>query len=455
MKTQDRSSFLKQSVWMMFATVGGGVAMMLVHSVVAKAGTKGAGDGVYGQFKALLASFYVIGAAQAGIATLFAQETAAAVNAEQRSNVAAAGRRFIGALLLLWLAFAAALWMSTPRLVSLWKLDHPASLWATWALALVSLATAVARGMVHGNQNFGALGLAGILDGFGRLAAVSVIVLGLGGLAAGAMTGALIGAGLAAGVVFWNAAGILAMRGGRFEWWPWIRRLLPLAIGASCLQLLQNYDAGYWQGLIPQAEAGRWNVSRWYMPAQTIGFGLTQFTIPLATVMLPRVARSTAAGEKSSSLEWTVLATLALGGAAAAGCTLLPRLPLQIMFFSKPENWEAWPMVPWFAWTMMMFTMANVYLTNLFARARFGIIGWIVLVASSYVGCLSLLAPRLLMMEPFHAYQRGVQILGVHVLALLAGAFWVSRRCPQGAANPSADFQNEADGNTAGVGIGV
>ena len=202
---------------------------------------------------------------------------------------------------------------------------------------------------------------------------------------------------------------------------------MPLAVGASCIQLLQNYDAVFWQGLIPKALDAKWLPGRWYMPAQTIGFGLTQFTVPLALVMLPRIARSAAQGERSNSFRLTLLATLALGGAAALGCTLFPKLPLQIMFFNKPQNWEASPMVPWFAWTLLTFTVANVFLTQLFGQGRFGIIGWVIAVAVSYVTTLTALGPRLLTMAPFDGYRAGVQVMALHMVALLAGALWVSR----------------------------
>jgi peptidoglycan biosynthesis protein MviN/MurJ (putative lipid II flippase) len=142
--------------------------------------------------------------------------------------------------------------------------------------------------------------------------------------------------------------------------------------------VFQQYDNMFWQAAIPAADLSAWNLGARYSPAQTVGFGLTQFTVPLALVMMPRLARSAAMGEASNSLKLTVLCTAAMGGGAALACTILPRLPLQVMFFNKPENWAAAPLVPWFAWAMTFFTLANVFLNDLFARRRFGVVAVIV-----------------------------------------------------------------------------
>ena len=109
-------------------------------------------------------------------------------------------------------------------------------------------------------------------------------------------------------------------------------------------------------------------------------------------------------------------------------CTLFPRLPLQIMFFSKKENWEAAPLVPWFAWATLSYTLANLFLNNLFARERFGVVPWMAVIAAVYAGALWLLRERLLHMDPFAAYKTVVGTLALANLALFAVAAWFSRQ---------------------------
>ncbi len=416
-------SFLRQSAWMILATVGGGAAMMLVHTIVGKTG-----DRAYAQFKALLGTFYLLGAAGGALATLFAQQTAAAVTPEQERQVSTAARRVALAILIAGGLLALLLIPNVERLTALWKLDNPVALWVTGLLGLLSLWGNLGRGLAQGCQNFFALGVAGILDGFGRLIAVAVIVISFGGLAAGAMTGAAIGASLALLILIWGSWAVLNRAPAEgFRWGPWMRRFLPLTVGFGVLQFLLNFDNLYWQSLIPAAAQDHWLLGRHYSPAQTIGFGLTQFTLPLAAVMLPRIARSAATGEASDSLRLTLITTLVLGGTAAVGCTLFPKLPLQVMFFSKKENWEAAPLVPWFAWAMLSYTLANLFLNNLFARERFGVVPWMAVVAAGYAGCLWVLRGHLLAMEPLTAYKTVVGTLALANLALFALAAWFSR----------------------------
>jgi peptidoglycan biosynthesis protein MviN/MurJ (putative lipid II flippase) len=138
--------------------------------------------------------------------------------------------------------------------------------------------------------------------------------------------------------------------------------------------------------------------------------------------MLPRVARSAATGEASNSLKLTVLCTAVMGGGVALVCTILPKLPLQVMFFNKPENWAAAPLVPWFAWAMTFFTLANVFLNDLFARRRFGVVAAMLALSVGYIAALQWLKPRLLGMEADQAYRLGVQVLCGFTLSMLAVA---------------------------------
>lgn len=408
-------SFARQGAWMVLATVAGGMAMMLVHTFV----TKRCGDQAYAEFKALLSTFYVIAAVGGGLWTLFGQQTAAAVTDPLLDGVAAAARRTFGLILGIWLVVAVVLFFYQGELIRLWKLSGPGGLWATWVLGLLTLWVSVARGLVQGRQNFAALGWLTILDGIGRFATVVALVTLFSGGAAGAISGAALGCAAALTVGLWGAREVLRRPSGPVDGAAWRAGFIPLAVNAAAIQLFQQYDNMFWQAAIPVEGLEQWKLGARYSPAQTIGFGLTQFTIPLALVMLPRIARSAATGEKSDSLRMTFLATLALGGGAALACTVLPRLPLQIMFFNTPDNWAASPLVPWFAWGMTFFTLANVLLNDLFARRRFGVVWVVVALAAGYVGTLQALKPHLIAQAPEVAYRTGVQVLCVFTALFL------------------------------------
>jgi hypothetical protein len=115
---------------------------------------------------------------------------------------------------------------------------------------------------------------------------------------------------------------------------------------------------------------------------------------------------------------------------AAVGCTLFPRLPLRLMYFSNREMWDAAPLVPWFAWALLPLTVANVLVQNILARARFRAVPWLILVPALYAACLCLEAPGLLAMKPFDAFIRVIQTLGGASLLLCALAAWFSRATP-------------------------
>lgn len=421
--TTSRGSFFRQGAWMVLATVASGMAMMLVHTLVSKR----AGETAFAEFRTLLGTFYIIAAASGGLWTLFAQQTAAAVTAPQRRVVAATARAVLAAVTALWSLLALLLAWRQAWLADLWKLSNPASLWATWALGLATLYVAVLRGLVQGRQQFLELGAMAILDGVGRLFAVWVALTAFAGLAAGAMTAAVVGALMALGMGLRGAHTLLRERGGTPDWGPWLRGFIPLAASAAALQLFQQYDQIFWQSSIPRARLDAWKLGAWYMPAQSIGFALVQFTMPLAMVMMPRLSRSAATGEATDALGIGLKATALLAGAAALACTILPALPLQVMFFNNPGNWAAAPLVPWFAWAMGLFALVNVYLNDLFARRRFGVVGGVVVLCVAYVGALQALRPWLLQQPPMKAYHVGVGLLLGFNAALLGLAAGFSR----------------------------
>src|SRR5439155_8984260 len=176
---------------------------------------------------------------------------------------------------------------------------------------------------------------------------------------------------------------------------------------------MTNTDVVYVQSIFPADKTPL------YMPAAMIGLALVTFTGPLSSVMFPKVVRSAALTRDTRALQHALGATALLGGGAALACTLLPKLPLQIIYFGNPTYWAAWPLVPWFAWSLLPLILANVLIGNLLARERFALVPWLVLVAAGYMIALATLKPRWLAMEQFQAFRTIIQTLGLSNLLLL------------------------------------
>jgi hypothetical protein len=158
------------------------------------------------------------------------------------------------------------------------------------------------------------------------------------------------------------------------------------------------------------------------------GFAIIQFIAPVALVMFARVAQNVARSERGDSLGQTLLATILFGTLAGIGCTLLPALPLRLMYLGNPEMWKAAPLVPWFAWALLPLTVANVLVQNILARARFQAVLWLVIVPPAYAAALCLQAPALVRMDYFDAFTRVIQTLGVASTVLCLLAAWFSLR---------------------------
>jgi O-antigen/teichoic acid export membrane protein len=184
---------------------------------------------------------------------------------------------------------------------------------------------------------------------------------------------------------------------------------------------MSSIDMVFVQGLFTDARQ-----TALYGGAMLTGFAIIQFIAPVALVMFARVAQNVARSERGDSLGLTLAATISFGAVAAIGCTLLPKLPLRLMYFGNPEMWKAAPLVPWFAWALLPLTVANVLVQNILAQARFKAVLWLMLVPPAYAAALCLQASHLVAMkEPFDAFIRIIQTLGVAstALCLLAACF--------------------------------
>jgi hypothetical protein len=235
----------------------------------------------------------------------------------------------------------------------------------------------------------------------------------------GATLGACGGFVAATALMLWPARTVFSVSGGSFDVWTYFKKLALLTAGAGSTLFLINVDMLFIQAYFDK------DISRFYAGAETIGIAVVTLCVPVAAVMFPKLVRSRTTAGSSNALSLAVIGTAVVGGAAAIFCTLLPWLPLKILFASKPEMLKAAPLIPWFMWAMIPVTMYNVLVNNLIARERYGIIPFAAVLPIAYAISLQLFLSHNTL-EPFAAFKRVIQILLGFSTTLLVVSIWFS-----------------------------
>jgi O-antigen/teichoic acid export membrane protein len=411
---------------MVIATFAGGVCMAAVHTVASKMGSQ-----EYSTFVSLLRLLIIMGVPAAALQTIFARQAATVTNEQQEEQLRATTRAILGWTFLVWLVCGGAVLAASRPLSRLLVISNPAALYYTVLIGLTTLWIPVGKGLLQGRHQFGGLGWLQISDGAGRFAVMLLMVFFLAGKAAGGMFAAVVGQLITIVLGAWLTRALWDKRPAvGFLWKTWLGQALPLTLGLGTVLVMSSIDMLFVQGLF--SDTGQ---TALYGGAMLTGFAIIQFIAPVALVMFARVAQNVARAERADSLGMTLAATVLFGCVAAVGCTLFPRLPLRVMYFSNRQMWAAAPLVPWFAWALLPLTVANVLVQNILARARFQAVPWLMLVPAVYAACLCLQAPDLLAMKPFDAFIRVIQTLGGASLLLCALAAWFSRPAPAATAS--------------------
>jgi O-antigen/teichoic acid export membrane protein len=426
MSSHSKSAFFRQSSWMVIATFAGGLFMMAVHTVASKMGSQ-----EYSTFVSLLRLMIIMGVPASALQTIFARQAATVTNEAQEEQLRATTRALLIWTFLLWLVCGGTMLAATRPLSHLLSISNPAALYFTILIALTNLWIPIGKGLLQGKHHFGGLGWLQISDGVGRFSVMLLVIFLLGGKAAGGMFAALAGQLITIVIGAWLTRALWRRRPAvAFHWQSWFAHALPLTLGLGTVLVMSSIDMLFVQGLF--SDTGQ---TALYGGAMLTGFAIIQFIAPVALVMFARAAQNVARAERADSLGMTLAATILFGGVAAVGCTLFPKLPLRVMYFSNRAMWEAAPLVPWFAWALLPVTVANVLVQNILARGRFRAVPWFMLVPAVYAACLCLQAPGLLAMKPFDAFIRVIQTLGGASLLLCGLAAWFCRNAP--AANAS------------------
>jgi O-antigen/teichoic acid export membrane protein len=408
------TTFFRQSGWMVFATLTGGMFFYAVHIFA----SRGMPKDEYGVFNALLQVLNQMAIPSAGLQTIFVQEAALAQSEQHRRELTGAVRAVFRATFFLWLATAALVLLFQSKILHDYKINNPVALWATVAIGLLSLWTPITNGIMMGRQNFLWVGIASMSTAFVRLIFVAAIVLLLGGYAAGAMIAVLIGLLNSFGLGIWQTHQFWRGEAERFVWTPWLKRIVPLTLGTGALTFVYTIDMLAVQRFLTDTGT--------YGAAGMIGRALMFLVAPMTTVMFPKIVQSAAKAERTDVLAQALGATALLAGASALFATFFAKIPILIV--QGPDYLAAAKLVPWFTWCILPLTVSGVLVNNLLARQRYAVVPWLVLVAAIY--------GFVLWQPAFHAsHLRVIQTLGVFALLFFGVCVWFtwSKRSRQAA----------------------
>jgi O-antigen/teichoic acid export membrane protein len=401
---------------MMAATLMSGIAMFAVHIFAPRLGAD------YGAFGTLLGILHVMMIPALALQTVFAQQTASAISAEEKARLTGTVQALLLGTLLLWLGMAGGVLLFEREILSLLAISNPAALWITVTIGLGQFWVPILLGVLQGRQNFLWLGLIAIINGVGRFAAIAVIVLILGGLVTGAMAGALIGILAALILAIVHSRSIWMGPRLPFDWKNWLGLVIPLTLGLGSSQFLFSFDV-----IVVRAVFGTEH-NHYYVAAGMIGRGLVMFTLPLTVVMFPKIVHSISLGKKTNVLVYTLFGTALLGGFGALASTGIALAMRQIVLY--PEQAAAFvparlidflefyaqgalvisELIPWFVWCMLPLALSNVLLNNLMAAKRFRIVPLLLIIAAGYAAALVTWG---------NSFIRVVQLLGIFNLSFL------------------------------------
>lgn len=423
MSTPGKFAFFRQSGWLVFSTVVCGVFLMLVLSLV-QPPRLSIPD--FGTFLSMLRFFTILGIFTSGLQVVMAQQAAGALTPEAEQELKAATRSVGRTIFLVWVGVVILCGVRRQWLMDTFKLPEAGTLAVTLGLVLAQLFLPFTQGLLQGKQQFSWLGASIMVNGVGRFAGIFLLMAMFARNATTALCGAFVGLAGAAFIAAFPSRGLFAgARGVKFGWGPWLGRAVPLTVGSGSLLFLMNADV-----LFVQAHFSREDAT-FYSAVAVLGIGLVSFTTPMAAVMFPKLVRSVAQSQRSDSLVLALGGTLALGLIGATVLTVFPTLPLRILYFKNPAMLKCAPLVPWFMWSMLPMTLANVMVGNLLARRDFRAVPLFLLIAIGYGWGLNQYLNAAQHLELFAAFKGVIFRLGTFSGLMLGTAilfsFWTPR----------------------------
>ena len=424
----SKAVFFRQSGWLMFANIAGGLLMFGIHPL-----SNSIPASEYSSFGTLLMVVALLPTIP--LQMVFAQQTASALATHRERQLASMIRLAWLWLFLLWLAAASGILVLQHQIVARWQLGSPAPLWITLVTVLIALLAPMFTGVLQGKQDFFWMGWASMLGGVLRLGGAALLVLALHLGAAGMMAGALLSTTFIAGLCIWRTRDLWTLPRERFDGRGLLRQILPLTFGFGACQVMFTSDTMFAKAYFTGDEMAP------YVAAGTLSRALLWLVLPLAAVMFPKIVHSTAKSEKSNLMKIVLLGTAVLSIVGGLGLSLVgPWMVKWFRFFPASYIEPMKTLLPWYAAAMVPLALANVLANDLLARGKFRVVPGMVVVAVTY--CVAL--PLVLNRFP-GKLEHVIQTLAVFNFLLLCTCAWAAFGRPPGAAQSSAADSGAAD----------
>lgn len=365
-----RTTFFRQSGWMMVATIVGGALMYAVHLLSNKIPAS-----EYGTLITLYSLVSLIPTIP--LQMVFTHQTAKALATNRERQLTAMIRAaWMGTFVLCALG-GAAVFGCKSQIMAGWHLANPAVLAVLMAVVLFSLWTPMFAGVMQGQQNFLWLGWSVILNAVARVASAVFIVFLLKGQATGIMVGVWIGFMTATAVGCWQTRKLWRGPAEAFDWRDWLKQVVPLMLGFAATQFLFCADTSFVDAYFGAEKTAP------YGAAGTMSRALLWLVLPLANVMFPKIVHSTVKSEKNNLMGIALLVTAGLCLCAVASLWLLGPFAIRLVFPASYVS-ATLAILPWYAGAMIPLALANVLVNDLLARGRFWVVPWLVLLATGY-----------------------------------------------------------------------
>ncbi len=348
-----RSTFFRQSGWLMIANIAGGILMWAVHLL-----NRIIPEGEYGSFGAFLAVVMVLPTIP--LQMVMAQQTAKSLALHTEAQLSGLIRLVWWATSIIWLAGAVVVLLLQHSILERWHMTDPVALWVTLPIVLLSLLGPVLLGVLQGQQNFFWVGWSALANGMVRLTVAALAVRVLHVYAAGMMGGVLLGSFVAFAIGAWYSRSLWLLRPEPADWRGLLHQVSPLLVGFLGFQILFTADTMFVKAYFPKATVD------FYVGAGTMSRALLWLVLPLATVMFPRLVHSATKGEKTNLMGMVFLGTAILGVLGVAGLCVVGPFVVKIIY---PKTYmEVASLLPWYGFAMIPLALGNVLLNDLLAR---------------------------------------------------------------------------------------
>ncbi|MGN6385016.1 MAG: hypothetical protein ACTHMT_02135, partial [Verrucomicrobiota bacterium] len=176
MTAETKSTFFKQSGWLVVTNLVAGVFLMGVITLLSRLIPQDKLDEL-GIYFALLRFFTVVAIPAAGLQVIFARESAAAVSESQQRQLRVDLAHVSRGILTLWLLMVVICAWKRDYLETAFKLSGSTAIWITLGLVLTQLFLPLLQGLLQGVHNFFMLGCSVLLNGVGRFIGILLVVV--------------------------------------------------------------------------------------------------------------------------------------------------------------------------------------------------------------------------------------------------------------------------------------